>query len=77
MGEKCKNPTFYGPKPRIGTGTGTKKWYRYPWCSGQVVSIPLKVVPVPIGSRVLVSVPVQLVPVLMFPTTLFLHVMHF
>ena len=51
----------------------TRKWDWYQ----RVVPVPLKVVPVPIGSRVLVPVPVQVVPVPMFPTTLFLHAMHF
>ena len=54
------------------SGIGTKSWYRDPLCKRQVVPVPLKVVLVPIGSRVLV-----LVPVPMFPATLFLHVMHF
>ena len=40
------------------SGTGTKEWYRYPSCRRQVVPVPLKVVPIAIGSRVLVPVPV-------------------
>ena len=59
------------------SGTGTKEWYWYPLCIRQVVPVPLKVVPVPIGSRVLVPVPIQVVPVPMLPATLFLHAMHF
>ena len=57
----------------------TRGWYRYPLCRRQVVPVPLKVVLVPIGSRVLVlvPVPVHVVPVPMFPATLFLHVMQF
>ena len=68
---------MFGVEP-VG-GTGTKEWYRYPLCRRQVVPVPLKVLPVPIGSRVLVSVlvPIQVVPVPMFPATLFLHVMQF
>ena len=58
------------------SGTGTKEWYRYPLYRGEVVQVPLKVVPVPIGCRVLVPVPVQGVSVPMLPATLFLHVMH-
>ena len=59
------------------SGTGTKEWCRYPLCRRQVVSVALKVVPVPIGSRVLVPVPVQVVPIPMLSATLFLHAMHF
>ena len=44
------------------SGTGTKEWCRYPLCRRQVVSVALKVVPVPIGSRVLVPALVQVVP---------------
>ena len=44
---------------KLRNGTGTKKWYLYPWCRGLVVPIPLKVVPVPIGSEGLVPVPVK------------------
>ena len=65
MGEKCQNPTFFWAKPV--SGTGTKKWYWYPWYRGQVVSIPLKVVLVPIGNEGLVLVP-------LLPATLFLHI---
>ena len=59
------------------SGTGTKSWHRYPLCRIEVVPIPLKVVPVPIGSRVLVPIPIQVVPIPMLPATLFLHAMHF
>ena len=64
---------IFGVEP-VG-GTSTKEWYRYPLCRRQVVPVPLKVLPVPIGSRVLVSI--QVVPIPMFPATLFLHVMQF
>ena len=67
--------TIFGAEPV--SGTSTKEWYRYPLCRGEVVSVPLKVVPVPIGSRVVVPVPVQVVPIPIFPVTLFLHAMHF
>ena len=56
---------------------GTKNWwYRYPLCSGEVVPVPLKVVPVPIGSKGLVPVPIKVVPVPMLPATLFLNILH-
>ena len=59
------------------SGIGTKNWYRYPLYRSEVVTVPLQVVPVPIGSRVLVPIPVQVVLVSMLPATLFLHAMHF
>ena len=49
------------------SGTGTKEWYQYPLCRGEVV-------PVPIGSVGLVPVLVKVVPVPLLPTTLFLHI---
>ena len=52
----------------------TCKWYRYPLCRGEVVPVPLKVVPIPIGSVGLVPVPVKVVLVPLLPTTLFLHI---
>ena len=52
------------------SGTSTKSWYLYPLCRGEVVPVPLKVVPVPIDRRGLVPVLVQVVSVLMLPTTL-------
>ena len=70
---KMPKSDIFWAKP--ASGTSTKVWYRYPLCRGGVVPVPLKVVPVPICSRVLV--PVQVVPIPMLPATLFLHVMHF
>ena len=61
-----------GQKSHIGTGT--KKWYRYPRCSGQVVPVPLKLVPIPIDSKGLVPVPVKVVPVPQLPAALILHI---
>ena len=58
---KMPKSDFSGQKSRIGTGT--KKWYWYPRCSGKVVLVPLKLVPVPIGSKGLVPVPVKVLPV--------------
>ena len=63
---------FSGQKSRIGTGT--KKWYRYSRCSGQVVPVPLKLVPVPIDSKGLVPVPVKVVSVSQLLAALFLHI---
>ena len=45
------------------SGTGTKEWYRYPLCRGQVV-------PIPTGSEGLVPVSVKVVPVPLLPTAL-------
>ena len=63
-GKKAKS-AITGQTPRIGTGT--RSWYRYPWCRG-------KVVPVPIDSEGLVPVQVKVVPVPLLPATLFLHI---
>ena len=63
---------FSGQQSRIGTCT--KKWYRHPRCNGQVVPVPLKLVPVRIGSKGLVPVPVKVVPVPQLPAALFLHI---
>ena len=52
------------------SGTGTKEWYRYPLCRGEVV-------PVPIGIVGLVPIAVKVVPVPLLLVTLFLHAMHF
>ena len=41
----------------------THEWYRYQ-----------KVVPVPIGSKGLVPVPVKVVPIPLLPATIFLHI---
>ena len=51
-------------------GTSTESGYRYPWDRG-------KVVPVPIDSEGLVPVTIKVVLVLMLPTTLFLHTLHY
>ena len=39
-----------------------------------MVSVPLKLVPVPTGSEGLVPVPVKVVPVPLLPVALFLHI---
>ena len=57
-------------------GTGTKEWYRYPWCRGQVVPVPLKLVPVPTGNEGLVLVLVKGVPVPQLPAALFCIFLH-
>ena len=48
--------TIFWAEP--ASGTGTKSWYRYPLCKGEVVLVPLKVIPVPINRRGLLPVPV-------------------
>ena len=65
MGGKMSKSTITGQTPRIGTGT--RSWYWYPWCRGEVVLVP-------IDSEGLVPVPVKAVPVPLLPTTLFLHI---
>ena len=67
---KTREWYWYQKVVQVPSGTGTKKWYRYPWYRGQVVPVPLKVVPVPIDSEGLVPVPVKVVPVPLFPTPL-------
>ena len=52
----------------------TSKWYRYPSCSGKVVPVTLKLVPVPIGSEELVPVPVKVVLVPLLPANLNWHI---
>ena len=59
---------------KLVSGTGTKEWYRYPWCRGQVVLVHLKLVLVPTGSEGRVPVPVKVVSVPLLPTALFLHI---
>ena len=49
----AKSTSFWA---ELVSGTDTKSWYQYPLCRGEVVLIPLKVVPVPIDRRGLVSV---------------------
>ena len=51
-------------------GTGTKQgWYRYHLCSGKMVLVPSKVVPVPLSRTGLVLVPNIVVPVPLVPAT--------
>ena len=50
--------------------TGTKQgWYRYHLCSGKMVPVPSKVVPVPLSRTGLVPVPNIVVPVPLVPVT--------
>ena len=72
--ERMAKSSIFWAEP--ASGTGTKSWYRYPLCKGEVVPVPLKVVSVPIDRSVLALVPVQVVPVPMLPTALFLHILH-
>ena len=51
-------------------GTDTKQgWYRYHLCSGKLVPVPSKVVPVPLSRTGLVLVPNRVVPVLLVHAT--------
>ena len=52
------------------SGTDNKSWYRYPLCIGEVVLIPIKVVPVPIHRADLEPVSNKGVPVPMLPAAL-------
>ena len=53
----------------IGTRTG---WYRYHLYRGQMVTVPTKVVSVPLTRTKVVPVPIQVVPVPLFPVAMIL-----
>ena len=74
MGEKWRNLPFFWVE--LASGTGTKSWYRYPLCKGEVVPVPIKVVPVPIDSEGLIPVPIKVVPVPMLPAALIFVLLH-